>query len=100
LGVKITDSIQQQEQASKDPDLLGEFNVALLHSDSLFWELHLLEERDYLLLPENALVFFLQVDKWVACLAVMNVGQSCLHSQTQVITNNLPKVHNLYQSQF
>ena len=43
-------------------------------------ELHRLEEGDDLLLPEDALVLFAQVGEGVGGLAVIDVGQTCLHT--------------------
>ena len=60
-------------------DILWELNIAFLHGCALFWENDRLEEWNDLLLPVYALVFLLQINKWVACLAVPNVWQPCFH---------------------
>ena len=71
------------------PHLLGQFKVTLLDSGGLLWEGHRLEEWDQLLLPEDAVVFLLQVYKRVACFAVPDVRQTSLNTQAQMISNNL-----------
>ena len=71
------------------PDLLGELDVALLHGDAVLGKSGGLEKRDQLLLPVDSFVFLLKVHKRIACLAMPDVGQSCLHSQPQVVTDNL-----------
>ncbi|GER45501.1 UDP-glucosyl transferase 71C2, partial [Striga asiatica] len=63
---------------------------------AFLWEGHCLEEGNYLLLPVNAFVFFLQIHKWVAGLAVPYVWQTCFHSKTQFEQDgkrNLTLVH-------
>lgn len=75
-------------------DLLGEFNVALLDSGALLREGNRLEEWDQFFLPVDSFVFLLQVHKWVTGFAVPDVRQPCLHSQSQVVTDNLYKKPN------
>jgi hypothetical protein len=48
-----------------------------------------LEEGYQLLLPEDAVVFLLQVHKRIACFAVPDVGQASLHTQAKMICNHL-----------
>ena len=71
------------------PDLLGELDVAFLHGGAVLGKSGGLEKRDQLLLPVDAFVFFLQVHKWVARFTVPDVGQTRLHSQSQVIAYHL-----------
>lgn len=54
--------------------LFGELNVALLDCGAILWEGSRLEEGDQLFLPKDPFVLLFQVDKWVAGLAVPNVG--------------------------
>ena len=69
--------------------LLSQLQVAGLNSLGFLAEGNTLEEGDGLLLPEDAIVLFLEVHKGVASLAVPDVGQSSLHSQPKVVTNHL-----------
>jgi hypothetical protein len=71
------------------PHLLGQLEVALLDGGGLLWKGDRLEERDQLFLPEDAVVFLLQVHKRVACFAVPDVGQASLHTQAQMVRNHL-----------
>jgi hypothetical protein len=71
------------------PHLVGQLQVAGIHSGGGLGQGDLLEERDDVLLPEDALVLLLQVDKGVAGLAVPQVGQPSLHPQPQVIADHL-----------
>jgi hypothetical protein len=52
-------------------------------------ELYLLEEWDDLLLPEYPLVLLAQVGEGVAGLAVVDVRQPRLHTQPQVVADDL-----------
>lgn len=76
-------------------DLLRQFNVALLHGGAFFRERSRLEERDDLFLPKYALVLLLQVHKRVACFAVPDVWQACLHSQSQMVTYHLKNTQSI-----
>lgn len=69
--------------------LLSQLQVAGLNSLGLLAEGDTLKEGDGLLLPEDAVVLLLQVDKGVAGLAVPDVGQPSLHTQPKVVTNHL-----------
>lgn len=69
--------------------LLSQLQVAGLYSLSFLTEGDTLEEGDGLLLPEDAVVLLLQVDKRVAGLAVPDVGQPSLHSQPKVVADHL-----------
>lgn len=68
---------------------LGQFKVALLCCGALLGKDHRLEEGNELLLPEEAVELLFQVHKWVAGLAVPDVGQSRLDPQSQVIAHYL-----------
>ena len=70
-------------------NLFGQFNIALLNSGAVFWKNSRLEEWDNLFLPEYAFVFFLKVHKRVTCFTVPDVWQTCLHSQSQMVTYHL-----------
>ena len=70
-------------------NLLSQLQVAGLYSLSFLTEGNTLEEGDGLLLPEDAVVLLLQVDKGVASLAMPDVGQTSLHSQPKVVTDHL-----------
>ena len=69
--------------------LLSQLQIAGLNSLGLLAEGDTLKEGDGLLLPEDAIVLLLQVDKGVAGLAVPDVGQPSLHSQPKVVTYHL-----------
>ena len=75
--------------AKPTSDLVSQLQIALLDSLGLLAQLHLLEERNDVLLPEDALVLLLEVDKGVGSLAVPDVGKACLHTQAQVVTDDL-----------
>ena len=64
-------------------------DVALLDRVALLGDGHVLEEGDDVLLPEDALVFLLQVNKGVASLAVPDVWQASLDTQAQVVADDL-----------
>ena len=66
-----------------------EVDVALLDCVALLGDGHVLEEGDDVLLPEDALVFLLQVNKGVASLAVPDVWQASLDTQAQVVADDL-----------
>lgn len=66
-----------------------EVDVALLDCVALLGDGHVLEEGDDVLLPEDALVFLLQVDEGVASLAVPDVWQASLDTQAQVVADDL-----------
>ena len=74
--------------------LLGEFNVAFLDRGAFLWEGGTLEKGNDLFLPEDAFVLLFQIHKWVACFAVPYVWKASLHSQPQMITDNL-QIHML-----
>lgn len=69
--------------------LFGEFNVAILDSGAVLRKGCGLEERNELLLPVDAIIFLLEVHKWVACLAVPDVRQTRLDAPSQMITDHL-----------
>ena len=64
-------------------------DVALLDRVALLGDGHVLEEGDDVLLPEDALVFLLQVNEGVASLAVPDVWQASLDTQAQVVADDL-----------
>jgi hypothetical protein len=66
-----------------------EVDVALLDRVTLLGDGHVLEEGDDVLLPEDALVFLLQVNEGVASLAVPDVWQASLDTQAQVVADDL-----------
>ena len=78
--------------------LLSQLQVAGLNSLGFLTEGDTLEERNGLLLPKDAIVLLLQVDKGVASLAMPDVGQSSLHSQPKVVTDHL-RTHSLCDQQ-
>ena len=61
--------------------LCGEVSVARGHSVSRRWDLDILKERDDVLLPEDAVVLLLQVDKGVGGRGMPDVWLACLDSQ-------------------
>ena len=73
-------------------DLFCQLQIARLNSLCLLGKGDTLEEWNGLFLPEDAVVFLLQVDKWVGGLAVPDVWQARLDSQTQMITNHLLQI--------
>lgn len=70
-------------------DLVSQLQIALLYGGGLLGECDLLEKGDDLLLPEDAFVLFLQVDKGVGGFAVPDVGQPSLNAQPQVVADDL-----------
>jgi len=74
-------------------DQFGKLKVALLHGRAIFWKDNRLEEWDDVFLPVYALVFLLQIHEWIARLAMPDVWQSCLHPETQMITDYLKSTH-------
>ena len=69
--------------------LIGQFEVALLDSLAAFRKLNFLEEGDDVLLPEDALVLLLQVDKGVGGLGMPDVRQPSLDPKVEVVCNHL-----------
>lgn len=68
MGTKVT------VVCASSSDLLSQLQVASFHSLGFLGEGHIGKEGDGLLLPEDAVVLLLQVDKGVAGLAVPDVG--------------------------
>lgn len=69
--------------------LLSQLQVELLDREAIAREGDLLEEGNNVLLPEDALVLLLEVDKRVGGLAVPDVGQPRLDTQAQMVGNDL-----------
>lgn len=81
-----------QHQRSREvwaAHLLGQVAVAFSHCLGQLWELDSLKEGDDLLLPEDAVKLLLQIDEGVGGLAVPDVGLPCLHTQPQVVADDL-----------
>ena len=74
-------------------DLLSKFNVTFLNSGAVFGENNILEEWDDLFLPEYAFVFLPQIYERVTGLAVVDIRQTGLDSQSQMITDHLNNHH-------
>ena len=68
---------------------LGQDPVALCSCGCRVRQADVLKEGDDVLLPKDPLVLLLQVDEWIGGLGVPNVGFACLHSQAQVVADDL-----------
>lgn len=71
------------------PYLGCKLQIALLDCFAALWQSHALEEGDDVFLPEDALVLLLQVHEGVGGLGVPDVRLASLHTQSQVIADDL-----------